>query len=658
MFSKLDTPIPLGYSCAGKVIEVGTNVSGITVGDRVACGGAGYANHSEINYIPKNLCVRIPENVDDADAAFVTVGSIALQGVRQAEPTLGEKVAVIGLGLIGLLTVQLLKANGCKVLGTDIDPEKLALAKKLGADQVCSAEDLLNASAEFSKGFNVDAVIITASTSSNQPIQDAGDISRIKGRVVVVGVVGMDIPRDLYYKKELDVRLSMSYGPGRYDPNYEEKGYDYPIGYVRWTEQRNFEAFLELINEGKVTPKELVAHTFPFDEALKAYELISAGKEKYVGIVLEYAKGEGYRVQGTKGAGDKIEGAGYKVKGAGKKTKGRNRLSLMDHPSPVTIGMIGAGNFAKSVILPLLKKDEAFTLLGICTTTGVSARPTGDKYGFKYVTTNSNEIFSDPDISTVVITTRHDSHAAYVIKALEAGKHVFVEKPLCINVDELNDIIETYSSLLTSHSSLNLMVGFNRRFAPLIQKMKDITGDRPMAINYRINAGIIAKDSWIQDPEISDGRIVGEVCHFVDTSSYLTGSDPEAVFANCVRTGNQSIPDEDNVSVNISFANGSTAIINYLAYGDRRLPKEHIEVFCGNIAMQLNDFRELSIYKGGKKKRIKNQRQDKGFENELKAFRESITTGIPAISFDSICRKTRATFMILESIRKGEAVKV
>ncbi len=645
VFNKLDTPIPLGYSCAGTVIEVGSNITGISLNDRVACGGAGYASHSEINYIPKNLFVKIPDNVDDIDASFVTVGAIALQGVRQAETALGERVAVIGLGLIGQLTVQLLKANGCRVLGTDIDPDKLALAQKLGADMVCSPSDLINAANEFTCGCGIDTVIITASTSGNGPVTDAGEIARMRGRVVVVGMVGMDIPRNVYYKKELDIRLSMAYGPGRYDAEYEEKGHDYPFAHVRWTEQRNFEAFLGLVGEGKVTPKALITHRFPFEQALKAYDLLE-GKtgEKYLGIVLEYPERQGL------GAGG--EGLGKTV------TLKADYHPPVPSPQSPRIGLIGAGNFTKSVILPTLQKVGGFELAGLCTSTGISAHATGAKYGFRFITTDSNEIFSSDAINTVVVTTRHNTHADYVIKALQAGKHVFVEKPLCITEDELIKIEDVYQSPVPSPQPPILTVGFNRRFSPLVRKMKEVAGDAPMSISYRINAGVIPRDTWIQDRETGGGRIVGEVCHFIDTCSFLTGSEPVSVFANCVRKDDQSVPDEDNVTILITYANGSTATIGYYAYGNRQLPKEHIELFGNGVAMQMNDFRELTIYRASKKERLKSSNQDKGFAAEFAAFREAVKTGIPSIPFESICATTRTAFKVLESLRMGQVVRI
>lgn len=637
VFNKLDTPIPLGYSCAGRVVEVGKNVSDVSMDDRMACGGSGYANHSSVNYVPQNLLVKIPENVGDIDASFVTVGAIALQGVRQTEPSLGELIAVIGLGLIGQLTVQLLKANGCRVLGVDIDEAKLNLAKKLGADTVCKSNEIISVASDFSNGYGVDGVIIAASTASNQPIIDAGEITRLKGRVVVVGMVGMDIPRNIYYKKELDVRLSMAYGPGRYDANYEEKGIDYPYSYVRWTEQRNFQAFLALVSEGKVTPKELITHTFDFDYALKAYDLLEGkAKERYLGIVLTYKDEKDVHQNKTIRISEKL------IKS-----------------ERVNIGMIGAGNFAKAVLLPALKKIEGFELVGLCTATGGSAHATGKKYGFKYITTNSDEIFKNQEINTVVITTRHNKHAECVINALKAGKHVFVEKPLCITSQELEEISSLYSEISNSQSAMPaLMVGFNRRFSPLIQRMKEVVKDMPVSITYRINAGVIPKDSWIQDREIGGGRIIGEVCHFVDTCAFLTGSFPVSVFATCVKKDDTSIPAEDNVNIIITYENGSTATINYFAYGNKQMPKEYIELFANGIAMQMNDFRELLIHKDHKKERIKNSNQDKGFKNEFCTFQTAIKNGKPPIEFESLYKTTKTTFKILESIKSAKVLSI
>ena len=629
VFTKLDTPIPLGYSLAGCVVEVGSELNGINIGDRVACGGAGYANHAEINYVPKNLMVKIPDGVDDIDASFVTVGAIALQGVRQTAPILGEKVAVMGLGLLGQLTVQLLKANGCKVIGSDIDPDKMALAKKLGCDEVCHAGELISKANEFTNGYGVDAVIIAASTSSNQPITDAAEISRMRGRVVLVGMVGMDVPRNTYYKKELEIKLSMAYGPGRYDPEYEEKGIDYPYDLVRFTEQRNFEAFLGLIQEGKITPKELITHSYDFDDAMSAYDLLEGRiKEKYLGIVLNYKRD---------------------IKLEDEKIVQRSEKKISN--DKVNVGLIGAGNFTKSVILPNIQKVGDFEFVGLCTATGVSAQGTGKKYDFKYITTDSEEIFKNSEINSVFITTRHNDHASKVLKAIESKKHCFVEKPLCIYEEELEAIKEAYTG------ETIVQVGFNRRFSPMVEKMKkSISGQ--ISVNYRINAGIIPKNVWIQDRTIGGGRIIGEVCHFIDTCSYLIGSEVKSVFATTIQKSDQSIPDEDNVNIVLNYVNGSTATISYYAYGDNSMPKEYIEVFSSGVSMQMNDFRELTIFKGGKSSKEKIANQDKGFVNEFKAFKEAIKSGNEAISFESIYNTTKTTFKILESIRNKSLVEI
>lgn len=632
VFTKLDTPIPLGYSCVGEVVKVGAKVTGISVGDRVACGGAGYANHSEINYVPRNLFVKVPKNVSDADASFVTVGSIALQGIRQTNPTLGEKVVVMGLGLLGQITVQLLKANGCKVLGTDFDPRKLELAKKLGADEVCSPDEVIDKAKLFTNGNGADAVVIAASTSSSQPIADAGEISRIKGRVIVVGLVGMDIPRTEYYKKELELKLSMAYGPGRYDPKYEEQGIDYPFAHVRWTEGRNFEAFLDLVDEGKITPSEMVTHEYEFENALTAYDLLEDKiKEDYLGILLNYKEEYSLKSELVK-----ISDATIKS----------NELN---------VGLIGAGNFTKSVIIPNLKKIKNANLVGLCTATGVSAHSTGNKHNFKYITTDYQELLKNNDINTVFITTRHNDHGEKVLTSLKADKNVFVEKPLAILESELEEIKDFYAN---TDKKPVLQVGYNRRFAPLVQAMKKEAGDLPMSINYRVNAGVIPKDVWVQDPAVGGGRIIGEACHFIDTCTFLIGSLPESVFASCVTKPDQSIPDEDNVSITIKYQNGSTAVINYYAFGNNQLPKEYIELFAPDLAMTMDNFRELEIFKGGKSKKYKNSNQDKGFKGEFTALKTAVEKGELAISFDEMYSTSKLTFAILRSLKTGELQKL
>ena len=451
----------------------------------------------------------------------------------------------------------------------------------------------------------------------------------MRGRVVLVGMVGMDVPRNTYYKKELEIKLSMAYGPGRYDPEYEEKGIDYPYDLVRFTEQRNFEAFLGLIQEGKITPKELITHSYDFDDAMTAYDLLEGRiKEKYLGIVLNYKREINLE-------DEKI------VKRTDKKITN----------DKVNVGLIGAGNFTKSVILPNIQKVGDFELVGLCTATGVSAQGTGKKYDFKYITTDSEEIFKNDEINSVFVTTRHNDHASKVLKAIESKKHCFVEKPLCIYEEELESIKEAYTS------ETIVQVGFNRRFSPMIEKMKkSISGQ--ISVNYRVNAGIIPKEVWIQDRTIGGGRIIGEVCHFIDTCSYLIGSDVVSVFATTINKEDQSIPNEDNVNIVLNYANGSIATISYYAYGDTTMPKEYIEVFASGVSMQMNDFRELTIYKQGKANKEKSSNQDKGFVNEFKAFNQAVKTGNEAISFDSIYNTTKTTFKILESIRSKSLVEV
>ncbi|MDD5092454.1 MAG: bi-domain-containing oxidoreductase [Candidatus Wallbacteria bacterium] len=634
VFNKLDTPITLGYSCAGRVVEIGEAMTGVSVGDRVACGGAGFASHAEVNYIPKNLFVKIPDSVDDIDASFVTVGSIALQGVRQADPKIGENIVVIGLGLLGQLTVQLLKANGCRVLGTDLDPDKLKLALSLGADMVCDTGELIGACQQFTTGYGADAVIITASTSSNQPVVDAGEVCRMKGRVIMVGVTGMEIPRSIYYKKELEFKLSMAYGPGRYDPDYEEKGIDYPYPFVRWTEQRNFQAFLNLVAGCRVTPKKLITHTFDFSDALKAYDLLEGKvKEKYLAIVLKYQQSASVTKRETIRISDKTISA-----------------------DKISVGLIGAGNFTKSVILPQLVKNRDFALCGLCTATGISAHSTGKKYGFKHITTDAAAIFNNPEINTVFITTRHNTHAAFVLEALKHQKHVFVEKPLCLTEEELFEIKKCYAEM---PKKVVLQVGFNRRHAPLILKMKEISNNQKMSMVYRINAGVIPRNTWIQDPAVGGGRIVGEVCHFIDTCLFLVGSQTASVFASCVRQEDKSMPDEDNVNIVLNFVNGCTASINYFAYGNRQMPKEYIEVFCSDKAMQLCDFRELAIFSGSKTLKYKNSGQDKGFANEFTTLANAVKgTGNVGTSVNEAFLVTETALAVLQSLNTGLPVKI
>lgn len=643
--AKLDQPIPLGYSCSGVVAEVGRNITGLAAGDRVACGGAGYANHSEYNYVPKNLVAKIPESVSFEDASCATVGSIALQGVRRCDLRLGESVCVMGLGLLGLLAVQMLKASGVRIIGFDPNPDRCRLAGELGVEKVVSS-NLETECKAFSDGHGVDAVLITAAAKSNEPVMLAGEISRMKGRVVVTGQVGMNIPRDLYYRKELDFGLSLSYGPGRYDPQYEEAGHDYPYGYVRWTEQRNMKAFLDLVASGAVTPSKLVTHRFDIENALDAYELMLSKSEPFLGIVLKY----GEQVSGSRTV--QLPGAKYKTD-----------LPLTPHASRLTavIGFIGAGNFVKGVLLPNLKKQGGIKLKGICTATGMNAAETGRKEGFEFATTDSRQILDDPDINTVFIATRHDSHAGFTTAALEAGKNVFVEKPLCLNMEELNGISSAYSSLFTSDSSPpSLMVGFNRRFSPHARLIQDYFRDRrtPMIVNYRINAGIISPDIWVQNQEAGGGRIIGEVCHFIDFASFVIGSQPVEVQAMCAQTANALLVAEDNVSVSIRYLDGSVANIVYVAVGAPDMPKEYCEVFADESSAVMDNFRS-TVCMGKRGTRKLKGKQEKGFAEEVEAFLGAVRDGgAPPIEFQSIADTTACTFAIKESLRSGKTIRI
>ncbi len=655
VMDRLNTPVPLGYSCAGEVIAVGEGVDEFQVGDRVACGGANYATHAEVVWVPKNLCVKMPRiksqrpNIESTnnflsfeEAAFVTLGAIAMQGVRQAEVRLGEKVAVIGLGLLGQITVQLLKASGCEVVGADVQPQKLQLATELGADLAVITEKLKVANEQFTNGLGVDAVIITAATKSNQPIELAGDIARRKGKVVVVGRIGMNVPRDIYYQKELDLRLSMSYGPGRYDKEYEEKGHDYPYGYVRWTEKRNMESFLALVAHGKINVKKLITHRFKIEEAMKAYDMIMKNTEPYLGVILQYS---------TKPKEEK-ENLDTKVY-----IKSPPQLSALGSQI-LNVGIVGCGNYARGVLIPKIREIHGANIKAICTERGMSAKSVGDKLKCNFCTTDYREILSDKDINAVIIATRHNSHAEIVIDALKAGKHVFVEKPLALNEDELKEIKKVHLSLLTSHFSPHIMVGFNRRFSPHAKTIVDHFGGRknPLVMNYRVNAGPIAKEHWVQDATQGGGRIVGEVCHFIDFLQFISGALPMKVFAQQIGSHTSGVTN-DNCLITIRFSDGSIGSISYIASGDTLLPKELVEIFGDGRAAVISDFKKTELYANDRRKVFKTRKQDKGQKEELVAFIDAVRNGKKApISFDSLYLTTMTTFKVHDSLNKGSAI--
>ena len=618
--SRLSKPEPLGYSCAGTVVKTGTD--DFEVGDRVACAGAGYAVHAEYVSVPKNLCVKVPDGVGFREAAFTTVGSIAMHGVRNARVTVGESVAVIGLGLIGLLVVQVLKAAGCRVIGIDIDQEKLSLATSLGADVVSNYDGLSGRMKAFSP-FGADAVIITAATRSSAPIEAAGRLVRDQGRVVVVGNVGMNVPRDIFYEKEAEVVVSRSYGPGRYDRNYEERGIDYPI-YVRWTERRNMEAFLELVRQKKVDLDRLITHTFALDDAPEAYNLINTGKERYIGVLLQYSPNG----TGASGTVTHLPGSGKRKRSAGIRT----------------IGCIGAGVHALSSLYPHLP-GLPVNLAGLATATGLSAHSVAKKYGFSYCTTDYQKILDDPDVDAVMIATRNDLHAPMAIDALHAGKDVFVEKPLATDIDELRKVVEAWNE-----SGQRLMVGFNRRHSPLAQRMKEFFGNRstPAVLHYRVNAGQIPPDHWVHDDEQGGGMLISECCHFIDFMQFITGARPIQVYARAIEpTG--TLQKYDNFQATLTFDDGSLGTVTYTTLGDPSYPKETVEVFCDNAVGRITDFRDLELRRGGKASRERRWlAQDKGFAGELLAFAKG---EVP--DFAGSVSTTLATFLAWESIDTG-----
>jgi len=633
VMGKLDSPMSVGYSCAGEVVAVASDVKDLKVGDRVACAGAGYANHAEMVYSPRNLTAKIPEGVSYEEASFSTVASIALQGIRQAEPKLGENVAVIGLGLIGLLTAEILKANGCNVIGVDVSEFAVNNAKELGHQNsfIRDQENLKEKVNSLTNGFGADSVLITASADSNDPVEFAGEIARDRAKIVAVGMVGLDIPRNLYYEKELDLRLSRSYGPGRYDNNYEEKGNDYPIGYVRWTEQRNMQAFLKLLADQKIDLEKIITHKFKIENAKEAYDMILGNKESYLGVLLEYNT-------------EKTLPAKIKVK---EKSNGADKVNS---------AMVGAGNFAKGVLIPNLEKISEVNLNTIVTATGASAKNSAKKFGFSYCTTDEEQVYSDENINTVFITTRHNLHTDSVVKGLENNKNVYVEKPLGLYEEDLEKIIKVWNK-----SEGKLMVGFNRRFSPFTKELKEFYQNKntPLVMNYTVNAGYIPGDHWTQDPEIGGGRIKGEVCHFLDLLSYIADSEPVSVYAQPISANTEHIFNDDNLQVSISFADGSVGNITYTALGDSSYPKERIEAFADSAAAILDNFNSLTTHRNNKSDTSKKFSQQKGFEEELNAFVKSIEDGTESpISFKSLIASSLATLKIVESMEKGVPVEV
>jgi predicted dehydrogenase/threonine dehydrogenase-like Zn-dependent dehydrogenase len=631
---KLAASHALGYSAAGVVAEVGANVSEFRPGDRVACAGTGYATHAEVLSVPKNLCVRLPDEVDFEAAAFSTLGAVALQGVRLAEPTLGEAVVVVGLGLLGQLTVQLLRANGCRVYGVDLDASRVRLALAHGADGGAEpGADAKESVMRWSRGRGADAVILTAATSSDEPLRFAAEVSRLKGRVVAVGGVGMTVPRDLFFTRELTFRVSMSYGPGRYDPEYEERGRDYPFPYVRWTEGRNLEAFLDLVASGRVDTKALITHRFPVERGAEAYRLISGeAAEPYLGVVIGYDHER-------------------EVEPHVEARPRRERREAGEAAGTVRVGFVGAGAYAQKFLLPNFR-DEGAEFVSIATSSGVTARDVGERYGFARYVSGSEAVVADEGVSLVVVATPHDSHAALACAALEAGRHVFVEKPLALDDAQLDAVLDAARA-----SEGTLTVGFNRRFSPHARRAREVFAGRraPLSILYRVNAGRVPRTHWIQDPATGGGRIVGEVCHFVDLMQFLVGSPVVRVQAEAVSAGDHEVVEEDSVFVTLRFADGSNGSVAYLAEGDRSLRKERVEIFGEGRVFVIEDFRAATLYAGGHERRERLRAQDKGQAAMVRSVCAHVRGGgEEPTPLEGLEATTRATFRILDALRTGE----
>ena len=614
--NKLDQPLALGYCNVGVVAAVGDGVTGFAVGDRVVSNG----KHAEVVSVPVNLCARVPDAVDEEQAAFTVLGAIALQGIRLAQPTLGESVVVTGLGLVGLLTVQLLVANGCRVLGVDFDPSKLALARTFGAETVdlSAGEDPVASAATFSRGRGVDAVLITASTDSDEPVHQAALMCRQRGRIVLVGVAGLNLSRDDFFKKELTFQVSSSYGPGRYDPEYEEKGRDYPFGFVRWTEQRNFEAVLDMLAAGRLDAAALVTHRFPVTRAEEAYALVSGGGPS-LGILLQFPGRAAERTVRT--------------------------VAVSDAGIPATGGVsfIGAGNYATAVLIPAFRETGA-TLRSVASGAGVSGLHAARKFGFANATTDTASIFTDRDTAAVVITTRHDTHARFAVQALEAGKHLFVEKPLCLTLQELAQVSRARDAAIARGSTPIVMVGFNRRFAPHVQQMKTLLAGAagPKALVMTVNAGAIPADHWTQDREVGGGRLLGEACHFVDLLRFLAGA---TIARHAV--SRMAASTDDSATIQLEFTDGSIGTVHYLANGSRKYPKERLDVFAGGRVLHLDNYRKLTGYGWPEFTRMNLWRQDKGQRQCADAFVRAVRDGLPSpIPFDEIAEISRVSIEI------------
>lgn len=650
-FNRLDQPMPLGYSSAGTIVALGEGMDGFRVGQRVACAGGGYAVHAEYVTVPRNLLVVLPDRVDFHSAAFTTLGAIALHGFRLAQVQLGERVAVVGLGLLGLLVAQIARAAGCSVLGVDLDERRLELGRNLGIQAVARSQ-AEETGHSYSRGRGCDAVLICADTSSDDPVNLAGTLARDRARVVAVGAVGLNLPRKIYYEKELTFLNSRSYGPGRYDPAYEEGGQDYPLGYVRWTEGRNLEAVVDLMANGSLQVQPLISHAFPVEQAPAAYELITAKSGRpFLGVLLTYDQGE--HVELGVGGAENIRETTMRSQSLTAQLRSR----AVD---TVRLGVLGAGNFATAVLLPALSDLPHLEKVSITSASGMSAQHAAKRFGFARTTSDENEVLHDEQVNTLAILTRHQLHARQVIAALRAGKHVFCEKPLALNEAELLEIEQALAETSEEGVAPMLMIGFNRRFAPFARHLQTFLAGRsePLHAHYRVNAGYIPLSHWVHDPVQGGGRLIGEGCHFIDFLTFLVGSPPLAVSA-------AGLPDagryrEDNLTLTFPFSDGSLGVLSYLANGDKAFAKERVEVFCAGRVAVLDDFRSLELVQQGKRQVQRARlRQDKGHQAEWQAFSSALLAGgPPPIPYGHLFGVTRASFAAVQALRSGKTVQI
>lgn len=634
--SNLDSPVPLGYSVSGEVVAVGDGVTDLHIGDRVACFGSYFANHAEYNFVPRNLVVRLPDTIDMRHAAFCMLGAIALNGVRRAEIELGSHVLVIGLGLIGQITVQLLRASGCRVFGIDLEETKVKQALESGANQAMlrTAPSLEEALAHFSDGLGLDSVIITAATSSKDPIELAGRVTRMRGSVIALGRIPYELPRETYLFKEIDFRTTLAFGPGVNDPNYEIKGFDYPVAYVRWSGNRNVSAFIHAIAEKQLNLEPLITHEFALAEAEKAFALLSGeNPENSIAILLKYDSLKPY------------QRSIFPIK-PNRSTKPQGKLG---------IGILGAGSHAVSFMFDAIAAQPV-NLRGIMSAGGYKSKWYGEKYQFAYVASDAAQILEDDETDAVYILSRHDSHASLSIQALNAGKHIFVEKPLCLTSDELDAIVEAQAQ-----SGKRVMVGYNRRYSPLGRELKQAfqAHSQPLAISYRMNAGFRPANHWLHDLEVGGGLILGEAVHFIDFMQYLVDAAPTQVYAQSLHSGAGDIVDHDTVTISVRYADGSIGTLHYFSTGDVALGREHIEVFADNQMAILEDWRNLQISKGGKKRRRKLMRQDRGYSAEIQEFVASIRENRePDMSLVSILYGMQIAFSAIESLKQNTALSL